>query len=107
MSIIIITLGQEDLKELIDHHTLTIRDLSCKRYDNLIGIDLNISDPYPNIVEVLRCKDCKWYMTEAETKEDPYFEDAENVLGYEGFCRSWDKWTDEEDFCSRGSEKEG
>lgn len=48
-----------------------------------------------DVVEVVRCKDCKYY------KQNPYSQEEDRL------CMSWSDWlpTDPEDFCSYGERK--
>lgn len=52
--------------------------------------------PAIDAVEVVRCKDCKWYKT------SEWMEDGEKV------CKFWVDWipTSEDDFCSYGERKD-
>lgn len=54
-----------------------------------------------DMVEVTRCKDCRYYISDHDMKifKDEY-KDYKNKLDADGLCRSTDKWTDEDDFCS-------
>ena len=58
----------------------------------LSGIDFA---PAADVVEVVRCKDCKWY------KLHPDGDNGERM------CKYWGEWipTEETDFCSRGEKK--
>lgn len=58
-----------------------------------------------DLVEVTRCKDCKYYVSEEDMKNNEMYKDYNNILGYDGLCMSTDKWTDQNDFCSSGKEK--
>lgn len=52
--------------------------------------------PTADVVEVVRCKDCKYY------KQNPYSPDEDMM------CMCWCDWlpTDPDDFCSYGERKE-
>ena len=51
--------------------------------------------PKPDVVEVVRCKDCKYY------KQNPYGEADEKM------CMYWADWlpTEDTDFCSYGERR--
>lgn len=59
MSTIVITLDKDDLKKLIGGQTVKVRNLVHKTYDNLTGVDLRMGSQDSDIVEVLRCKNCR------------------------------------------------
>ena len=59
-----------------------------------------------DFVEVTRCKDCKYYISEEDMKNNEMYKDYNNVLGHDGLCMCTDKCTDENDFCSDGKKKE-
>ena len=54
-----------------------------------------------NVVEVVRCKECKHYIPK-ENLTDEY----DNPIGADGLCDNTDTYTDETDFCSYGELKE-
>lgn len=57
-----------------------------------------------DLVEVIRCKNCKYYISAEDMKNDEIYRDYDNVLNADGLCMSSDKWADEMDFCSDGRE---
>ena len=58
-----------------------------------------------DLVEVTRCKNCSYYISADDMKNDEMYKGYENLLGCDGICTSTDKWTYETDFCSSGKEK--
>ena len=76
--------------------------------------DLIISSPYVDAVEVVRCKDCKYFQSETMIENIKYgnhcsLVDSVNVHGYRNGEVSYDStllWRNEDDFCSRGERKE-
>jgi hypothetical protein len=53
--------------------------------------------PSVDAVEVVRCKDCKWY------KQNPFISDEEDF-----WCQHWVDWlpTKPEDYCSYGEKRD-
>ena len=51
-----------------------------------------------DVVEVVRCKDCKCYIPDSELDHNEY----PNSLKADGLCEIIDKYTNETDFCSYG-----
>ena len=60
-----------------------------------------VTAPTADVVEVVRCKDCKYYIPK-ENLADEYA----NPIGADGLCDNTDKYTDEDDYCSYGERKE-
>ena len=56
--------------------------------------------PTADVVEVVRCKDCKYFIPK-ENLTDEY----DNPLGADGLCDNCDKYTDANDFCSCGGRR--
>lgn len=57
-------------------------------------------------VEVVRCKNCMYYISAEDMKNEPMYKSYKNILGADGLCMSSDKYTDEKDFCSCGRKEE-
>lgn len=55
-------------------------------------------------VSTVLCKDCKYYIPAEELKNDPMYDDYENILNADGLCMNTDKWADKDGFCSDGKE---
>lgn len=55
-----------------------------------------------DVVEVIRCKDCKYFIPDAELDHNEY----PNIIEADGLCDSSLKFTDAYDFCSHGERKE-
>lgn len=51
--------------------------------------------------ELIRCKDCRWYMR--SVLKGDYTEDMRYKPNY---CMWWDSFTKEHDYCSRAERKE-
>ena len=63
-----------------------------------------------DVVEVTRCKDCKYYISIEDMKKDPYFKNypynTAAVIGSNALCLNFDRWMHDNDFCSHAEEKE-
>ena len=63
-----------------------------------------------DLVNVTRCKNCKYYLTLEEAKNDSFYKDypfeAAEELGKDGLCTNTDKWSFDDDFCSNAKVKE-
>ena len=75
----------------------------CKWIESLPYSELITSKK--DLVEVTRCKNCSYYISADDMKNDEMYKGYKNLLGCDGICTSTDKWTDETDFCSSGKEK--
>lgn len=73
-------------------------------YSEIITGDLS-DKKRKDLVDVCRCKNCEYYISSEDMKENDMYKDYENTLGYNGFCMNVDKWADEDDFCSYGKTK--
>lgn len=63
------------------------------------------AQPTTDVVEVVRCKDCKHLMKDIVTEETPYgFDEDRYVFGCRKFFESSGEWVDVmlDDYCSRG-----
>ena len=60
------------------------------------AVEIIQNAPTADVVEVVRCKDCKYY------EQDPYNPEPDMM------CRHWCDWlpTDPDDYCSYGERKE-
>lgn len=66
-----------------------------------------------NVVKVVRCKDCKWFMTFDEMQNNPYglytdrdeFIQAGIDLNADGRCHGVEAWVCLDDYCSFGEKK--
>lgn len=52
------------------------------------------------------CKNCYYYISEADMKKEPGYKDYCNTLCYDGLCNNTDSWTDEDAYCSNYKNKE-
>lgn len=61
-------------------------------------------------MDIIQCKNCRYYLTLEEAKKDPMFEnypfDAAEKIGKDGLCINTDKWIFNDDFCSYAKNKE-
>ena len=61
-------------------------------------------------MDIIQCKNCRYYLTLEEAKKDPMFEnypfDAAEKIDKDGLCINTDKWTFNDDFCSEAKNKE-
>lgn len=55
-------------------------------------------------VETVLCKDCIYYISAEDMRNEPMYKDYDNILNADGLCNNTDTWTDECDFCSCGKE---
>ena len=87
------------MKEYIEREALLTRNM-CGNANPIIyrtyAEELIKSAPAADVVEVVRCKDCKNY------QPNPYSYDGEMI------CSCWADWTypEDDDFCSYGERKE-
>ena len=62
-----------------------------------------------DLVPVTRCKNCDLFLTIKDGKEDEFYKDYPwdwcIGLGYDGLCKSTDKWTANDDYCNYGEIK--
>ena len=58
-----------------------------------------------DLVEATRCKNCEYYISAEDMKNDEMYKDYKNDLGHDGICICTDKWTDKDNFCSDGKEE--
>lgn len=58
-----------------------------------------------DLVEVTRCKNCKYYISAEDMKNDEMYKNYKNNLGHDGICTCTDKWIDKNNFCSDGKEE--
>lgn len=64
--------------------------------------------PAADVVQVVRCKDCKHLMKDIITEETPYgFDEDRYVFGCRKFFESSGEWADVmlDDYCSRGERR--
>ena len=59
--------------------------------------------PAADVVEVVRCKDCKYFIPDKCLDHTKY----PNDLEADGLCGNIDKYTDEDRFCSSGAKMDG
>ena len=52
-----------------------------------------------DLVEVCRCKNCKYYISAEDMKNDEMYKDYKNTWNHDGLCRYSNTWTDENDVC--------
>ena len=67
------------------------------------------AQPAADVVEVVRCKDCKYFMKDIEIEKTPYgFENEICTYGCERLFELSGEWIDVmvDDFCSYGERKE-
>ena len=71
---------------------------ALQREDNLLK-SLETNEPIYDMVDVVRCKDCRWWNGSQETMHNNHL------------CRNWSKFgsidTSADDFCSCGERKGG
>ena len=65
-------------------------------------LDLIRDAPTADVVEVVRCKDCKCYIPDNKLNHSEYH----NLISADGVCENFDKYINETDFCSYGKRKE-
>ena len=73
-----------------------------------IAIDEIRHTPTADVVEVVRCKDCKYLMKDIVTEETPYgFDEDRYVFGCKKFFESSGEWVDVmlDDYCSSGERR--
>lgn len=58
--------------------------------------------PAEDIVEVVRCKDCKWFVYDMDLNHETY----PNAIEADGLCQIADKYCDMLHFCSYGERRE-
>lgn len=58
--------------------------------------------PAADVVEVVRCKDCKFFIPDAELDHNEY----PNIIEADGLCNGSLKFTYADDFCSCGERNE-
>ena len=58
--------------------------------------------PAADVVEVVRCKDCKFFIPDSELDHNEY----PNIIEADGLCDNSLKFTDADDYCSYGERKE-
>ena len=71
-------------------------------------IDMLIAEPAADVVQVVRCKDCKHLMKDIVTEETPYgFDEDRYVFGCRKFFESSGEWVDVmlDDYCSSGESR--
>lgn len=75
---------------------------------SLVRIDKRLADIRKpgDLVQVTRCKDCKYYISDSDMKNNPEYKDYDNKLEADGLCTSTDTWTDETDYCSNCKKRE-
>ena len=78
----------------------------CKWIEDLPYSELITGVYNKDLVKVTRCKDCQLYISAENMKKDPEYKKYDNKLGHDGLCEGTDKWTDENDYCSCGKNKE-
>lgn len=59
-------------------------------------------EPAADVVEVVRCKDCKFFIPDAELDHNEY----PNIIEADGLCNNSLKFTYADDFCSDGERKD-
>lgn len=91
-----------DKKEYIEREALK-RDLIDNRNFYPVIVKRAIEDaPAADVVEVVRCKDCKFFIPDAELDHNEY----PNIIEADGLCNGSLKFTYADDFCSCGERKE-
>lgn len=55
-----------------------------------------------NVLEVVRCKDCKWFVYDMDLNHETY----PNAIEADGLCQITDKYCDMPHFCSYGERRE-
>lgn len=58
--------------------------------------------PAEDVVEVVRCKDCKWFVYDMDLNHEEY----PNQIEADGLCQITDKYCDMPHFCSYGERRE-
>ena len=102
------------------------RYIDCKKakemfnryYHNLLGSEAQtlvcdmkqafLELPAADVIQVVRCKDCKHLMKDIITEETPYgFDEDRYVFGCRKFFESSGEWADVmlDDYCSRGERR--
>ena len=66
------------------------------------AIDCVYSMHSADVVEVVRCKDCKFFIPDAELDHNEY----PNIIEADGLCDNSLKFTYADEFCSYGERKE-
>lgn len=59
-----------------------------------------------DLVEVCRCKNCKYYISAEDMKNDEVYKKYENMLKHDGLCMNTDAFIYENDFCSCGEKED-
>ena len=101
MSTIVITLDSKDIEQLLKGWPVQMDVNRNLDYRNLCGVEIHTELGLPpklkNLVEVTRCKDCKYYIPFSDIKKDSY---------YSGFCTNFNRGTDKEDYCRSAKRKD-
>lgn len=70
--------------------------------DRLKEIVEKSTRPAADVVEVVRCKDCKWFVYDMDLNHETY----PNEIEADGICQITEKYCDMPHFCSYGERKE-
>lgn len=74
--------------------------------DDVVTVDDIDSIPAPDVVEVVRCKDCKHYhLGTAYCDKHSYFVDSDGVSCSPTESPNWTMW-DADDYCSDGERRD-
>lgn len=98
MSTLVITLGNEDIVNLLNGRAVEfdIKDVNLIRHglkDVELRVGMDIPMKYRNIASIIRCKDCEHYTSVYN-------------LGFRGRCTFFNKIVNSKDYCSNAKEKE-
>ena len=79
----------------------------CKWIENLPYSELITKTcEKKDLVEVIRCKNCEYYISSEDMKKDNVYRHYDNHLNHDGLCMNADTFTYEDDFCSCGMNTE-
>ena len=99
MSRLVITLGNEDIVNLLNGRAVEfgIKDVNLIRQglkDVELHVGMDIPMKYRNIASIIRCKDCEHYTGYISN------------LGFSGHCNFFNRVVSKEKYCSNAKEKE-
>ena len=89
------------MKQYINREALLELLKDEERYGYLCMHDV-MSIPAADVVEVVRCKDCKWFIPDNDLDHEEY----PNGVWADGLCSNILKFSDVNDYCSYGKRKE-
>ena len=92
---------REALRKRLEDFSEWCRDGRKEGVDFVLDCSLP-NTPAADVVEVVRCKDCKFFIPDAELDHNKY----PNIIEADGLCNNSLKFTYADDFCSHGERKE-